>query len=123
MTGNCIPIEKEKEILIAVNKLIEEEVYLNSGLDINSLAKMINTNRQYLSVVINKHFKSNFNQLINYYRIIYAIKIFNVDVDRKYTIENVISDVGFSNRTSFIEAFKRHTGKTPSMYRKEISEC
>jgi len=84
------------------------------------LAKMINTNRQYLSLVINKYFKLNFNQLINFYRVKYAIEIFRNDLKNIFTMECIANDVGFSNRTSFIEAFKTHTGKCPSLYRKDL---
>ena len=123
MAINIISSEKESEILIGLKNMLEEKVFLQPGMTINSLAMNLCTNRQYLSIVINKHNKKNFNRLINEYRINYSIELFKSDHNCKYTIASVASESGFRNRTSFIQAFKTQTGLTPSEYRGEIRKC
>jgi len=123
MTKEKISFEKEKEILINLRALLKNEVFLTPGITINSLAEMLNTNRQYLSVVINKYYRNNFNKLINEYRIGAAINLFELDRDFKFTIEYVATETGFKNRTSFIQAFKDHTGLTPSAFREKYRNC
>ena len=46
----------------------EEQIYLNKDLTIWELAKKINTNRSYLSQIINNDYGQNFSAFVNSYR-------------------------------------------------------
>lgn len=109
--------EKQK-LLDNLNQLmINEKPFLQKTCSIDELAKKLSSNRQYLSQLINKHFEKNFNNYINEYRIREA-RVLLVDKEHdKYTIEGVSKIVGFNSRTSFIAAFKRYTGVTPSFFK------
>ncbi|PLX09644.1 MAG: hypothetical protein C0596_01085 [Marinilabiliales bacterium] len=120
MANDSLSSEREKEILTEFMILMDvKKVYLQAGINLNLIAQIINTNRQYLSQTLNKHFNMNFNLIINKRRINDALILIKLDKCEKYTIESVANAVGFNNRTSFIAAFKAESGMTPSQYRKE----
>jgi len=50
----------------------EEQIYLNKDLTIWELAKQLNTNRSYLSQIINTDYGQNFSVFVNSYRARYA---------------------------------------------------
>ena len=50
----------------------EEHIYLNKDLTIWELAKRLNTNRSYLSQIINTDYGQNFSTFVNSYRVRYA---------------------------------------------------
>ena len=113
--------EKKIEILNCIKELMSSsKLYLDPSITIDKFAKRIETNRQYLSVVINEYYNKNFNNFINEYRVNDAIEIMMSDKKMKYTIEGISENVGFSNRTSFIKSFKLVTGMTPSEYRSSV---
>ncbi len=109
----------KQEILDKLNKLIKEEkIFKTPKLSIDSLAKQLNTNRTYLSEIINEVYDSNFNQFINAMRVIEARKML---IDPEFeicTIEAIAGEVGFSSKSVFHKSFKQFTGISPSFFRK-----
>jgi YesN/AraC family two-component response regulator len=98
-------------------KLIEQErMYLNNKLTIEDVAKKLNTNRTYLSQIINEKTNTNFNNFINKYRIQEAQICLLNDEIKSYNIEGIAQSVGFSSKSTFNGAFKKYTGLTPSEY-------
>ncbi len=105
-------------LLFRFNKLIEEEKpYLNAGVTLDELCRTINTNRTYLSRLINEQYKCNFNEFINELRIKEAIRML---ADHKFdhiSIEGIGTMAGFTNKVTFHSNFKRQVGITPSYFR------
>lgn len=95
-----------------------DEIF-KSDFSADRLAQLTGIKYRYLSQVINERHGVNFNTFINEYRIKEACKRFN-DVAHygNHTIEGIANGVGFNSRTSFITAFKKFTGLTPSEYQK-----
>ena len=113
-------ISNKQQIINDLLLIIEENKYfLNPECSIDSLAKKIETNRQYLSVIINDKFDSNFNQFINTYRIKEARKLLLDKEYDKYTIDAIAKLSGFKTKATFNAAFKKITGVTPSFFKKE----
>ena len=82
------------------------------------LAKMADSNTTYASQVVNEKYGTAFSNVLSSYRIKEACRRMG-DVGGAYghmTIEAIAADVGFKSRTSFINAFKREVGLTPSEY-------
>lgn len=120
MSSTHLSNQRQKEILLGFIELLDDKkVYLMPGINLNIIAEMIETNRQYLSQTINNYYHQNFNQIINNLRIRDAKLLLLEDKFEKYTIESIAESVGFKNRTSFISAFKKVCGTTPSQYRNE----
>ena len=109
---------QKNDVLQAIKKAMEEEkVYLQSDLTLNLLAKQLQTNRTYLSQIINQEFGKSFNTFLNEYRIREARQILSTP-DLNLSIEGVAQTVGFNSVPSFNSAFKKFTGVTPSFYMK-----
>ena len=99
-------------------KLIEEEqIFRHTDLRITDISKRLNTNRSYISGIVNNEFHSTFSDLINHYRISYAKELLK---DKKmYILEYVSEESGFASINSFLRAFKKEAGITPGQYRKQ----
>jgi len=83
---------------------------------LEAVAEALNSNRTYLSGMVNSHYRTNFNTLINRFRIEEARRLLIHPEYRQYTIEAIAREVGFASKSSFNEAFKRETGLTPSYF-------
>lgn len=99
------------EDLMATSRL-----YLNPDLTLEELAEKLNTNRTYLSRAINKVFDNNYTSYVNALRIKEAVRIISNKEFELYKIEGIAKTAGFKNRTSFIAAFRKYTGVTPSFF-------
>jgi len=73
-------------------------------------------NRTYISRAINQCTGKNFSTFINEYRIKEAILIMSEDAE-KYSFEGLGYEVGFNDRKTFYNAFKKITGLSPSDFR------
>lgn len=103
------------EILIKTQKL-----YTEKDLTIEQVAGMLGTNRSYLSKSINSVLGMNFRSFINELRIYEAMRLIRYNLHPNYSIEGIANIVGFIERSSFISAFKKYIGLTPSDYSKSL---
>lgn len=92
------------------------EEYLSVDFSIARLAEMANSTTKVVSQVINECFGNNFNAFVNEYRIRRACQMMDGKERVNLTIEAIGNEVGFKSRSSFVTAFKRFTGLTPSNY-------
>ena len=107
------------ELKTKLVKLMEEEKpYLESDLNLEELANMLDISRHHTSQVINEHFNQSFNDYINKYRIDEAKSLLSSDEYTSLTIIEVSYRVGFNNRITFYNAFKKSEGISPSDFRK-----
>lgn len=91
--------------------------YLEKGLTQNQLAKRLKTNTAYLSAVINEYKGANFNTYINSLRIDYAKEMLRTSAQwRKYSIDTIADECGFSTRPKFSTFFIELTALTPSEF-------
>ena len=114
-----------EKLLYDFQQLLEsEKIYRRQGLDIDTAAKMLNSNRNYLSRAINQTKQQNFVEYINLYRVEEAVEIIREQSrgGNNYTIQAISEMAGFNNRTSFYAAFKQVVGVTPMEYKKTINE-
>lgn len=127
--ANGLKISDEKIALLTqelARVMEKEKVYCNPELSLNLLAEKINTNREYLSQVINNVIGKNFIEYINDYRIEDAKVILAQQITQKTRILNIAAianSVGFKNTSTFNPIFKRATGFTPSEYKKALENA
>ena len=76
----------------------------------------MNTNKSYLSQVINEYFRKNFSTFVNEYRVKEASRLLLEKESENYTIEAIANSVGFKSKSAFNSAFKKFTGITPSYF-------
>lgn len=100
-------------------KLIhEEKIYKQNDITLDILSERLGTTRHNTSQVINEHFKMNFSELINKYRIGEAKEILENDAHHNLSIIQVAYEVGFNNRVTFYKSFKKQLSQSPSDYLK-----
>jgi AraC-like DNA-binding protein len=97
-----------------------EEIY-SPDFSLPRLSELVGDKRNNVSEVINQRYKTNFNGLLNEYRIKEACRRFN-DPDQygHLTVEAVGQSVGFKSRSAFSTVFKQIVGLTPSAYLHQV---
>ena len=94
----------------------EDKIYLNRDLNTTEFAKIIGSNRSYISQVIKNRLNTNFSDLVNTYRVNEAKKLLLQDNFSQYTLETIAYKTGFNSKTTFNRYFKKITGVTPSFF-------
>jgi AraC-like DNA-binding protein len=112
--------EYNEELLKLKKYMIEEKPFLNPSLTIQDVSNEIKIPVRDLSLLINHKLEQHFYDFINAYRIENAMDILKDVTKNKVTILEILYDVGFNSKSSFNTAFKKHTGHTPTTYRKNI---
>lgn len=102
----------KREIL---NKFINEKVYLSNDLTISMLAKELNTNRTYVSKILNQEFGETFNQLVKRYRIEHSTKLMLENKNKLFV--DIATESGYTCEQSFYRNFKKIMGMTPKVWR------
>jgi len=117
-------ITKEKLMKELIKLLKEEEIYKQSDLKITDISRQLNTNRTYISRLVNEELKTNFSDLVNCYRIEHAKKLLNGNDYRTHGLSLIGEMSGFKSNSSFYRIFKEKEGISPGDYRKKkCQEC
>ncbi|MGX1927985.1 helix-turn-helix domain-containing protein [Flagellimonas sp. 2504JD4-2] len=94
-------------------------IYLESELKLTDLADMLNLSRHNTSQIINECFEMSFYEFVNKYRIEEAERLLVEDKEHEMNITDIAYQVGFNNRISFYNAFKKYIGITPTEFRNQ----
>ena len=100
--------------------LQRNQPFLQHSYSLQQLATSLSFPLYQLSALINQEYRTNFNDLINKYRIEHALRIIKEGKNTNLNINGLADRCGFNNRNSFTNAFKKFTGLTPSEYFKDI---
>lgn len=113
---------KGEELYGCVKSMMDEKrVYRDNSLTADKLATMLQTNRTYLSQVINEYSGMNFSRYINHLRIKDAIETLS-EPGNQIMMKALAADVGFKTVAAFSKAFSEETGVSPSVFRKKSME-
>ena len=89
----------------------------NPDFSLGRLVELCNTNQKYVSQVINERSGKNFGTLLATYRVEEACRrMSDAEHYGNMTLEGIAESVGFKNRFTFINAFKRVKGVVPTEY-------
>jgi YesN/AraC family two-component response regulator len=92
-------------------------------INLNGLAKKLQTNQNYLSRVVNLKMEKNFSQYLSDLRIEYALEeLKSNSVFRKYSVKAIANECGFKTSESFSKAFYKEVGIYPSYYIKKLEK-
>jgi len=111
--------ELKSEIKCVLEK---EEIITDPRIRLSQFAEIINVSPKAASQIIKKEFKKGFNELLNKYRIQFAVERIEDGFLDVYTLEALGEQTGFSSRTTFFNAFKKELGTSPSEYWKKFQE-
>ncbi len=96
---------------------MEEQLpYLDPDLSLSRLARRSRIGSRELSALINQRHGTHFFDFINQFRIDHATSLL---VDTEQSITEILYVSGFNTKSSFYTAFRKHTGTTPSAYRRD----
>ncbi len=104
-----------------VEYIEDKEPYLNPNFRITQMGYDLDINTAYLTKAIRQNKDTNFNNLINHYRVERAKKLIKTNTP-KYTLEYIYLTSGFKSQSSFNRAFKQQMNITPSEYYKQITD-
>jgi AraC-like DNA-binding protein len=94
-----------------------KKVYLNPKLSLEELAIICELQKHTVSQTINNQMKTNFNELINKYRVEESIRLLKQEETSILTIKAIAEMAGFNTVSSFNSNFKKITGKSPKEFR------
>ncbi len=113
--------ETVKKVLGKLEKYELNKGFLDPNTSLEQLAKILDTNSNYLSRIVNKYKSKNFSTYISDLRIDHAIsEIQEKKILQNYTIKAISAEFGFKNSESFTKAFYKKTGIYPSYYIKKL---
>jgi len=95
-----------------------EKPFLESNINLEILAKRLSLPERTLSRIVNQHFKQNFVEFTNRYRIMEAKKLLVAQEYKDKSILTIMADAGFNSKSTFNSTFKQQVGMTPSQFRK-----
>jgi len=110
--------ESKRDLERLIQHMINKKPYLEPELTLNELASQLAIRPKILSQIINELLGQNFFDFINRYRIDEAKKLLTDPSDKKITVQEVLYQVGFNSKSSFNTLFKKHTGLTPSEFKR-----
>ena len=101
-------------------KYADKKFYLDRDVDRKEVANYLNIQPHIFSAFISQAYQANFNDVINRYRIKYVEEGLKNEKWNELTLEAIAEKAGFNNRVTFLTAFKKFTGTTPTQYIKNI---
>ena len=108
------------EFIEKVGNWIKTDGYVQQGLTIKELSKILYTNRTYLSAYIKTTYKMTFREWITSLRLEYAKNILKEHPE--INIQKLAESSGFLSRSNFIKLFSEKEGCTPAKWKKANRE-
>ena len=103
-----------------VDNWIKTDGYVQQGLTIKELSKILYTNRTYLSAYIKTTYKMTFREWITSLRLEYAKNILKEHPE--INIQKLAESSGFLSQSNFIKLFSEKEGCTPAKWKKSNRE-
>lgn len=102
------------------SRIIDQKLYLQSGITVNDMAKLFCTNRTTFSTLLNKNEKQSFNLFINVLRIEYAQYL--ILENQELTLAEISQQCGYTEQSNFTRWFKKLSNETPAVWAKTQKE-
>ena len=119
MVSEEVP-ESYTEFIEKVDNWIKTDGYVQQGLTIKEMSKILYTNRTYLSAYIKTTYKMTFREWITSLRLEYAKNILKEHPE--INIQKLAESSGFLSRSNFIKLFSEKEGCTPAKWKKSNRE-
>lgn len=114
--------EKSIELFRRLERMMrEEKIFKDNTLSKDKVAELLETNRTYLSRIINEQAQTSFTHYVNRFRIEEAIRLLS-DPTNDTPLKALASDLGFNSISTFYNLFQTSVGMTPAQYRSKVKE-
>lgn len=123
--GDALLSKEQANLLLRriVKVMGDISVISDPDFSLNMLAEAVGSNTRYVSWVINDTYNKNFKNLLNEHRIREACRrLSDSEHYGNVTIQAIYESVGYTNAVSFIRAFRKINGMTPSEYQSLVAE-
>lgn len=101
--------------------MTQEKLYTKGDLKLQEVAEALDLGVHALSQAVNVSKGKKFTDYLNELRVEEAIRLMQQEEYQDMKLLAIAIDAGFNNKTSFLNAFRKHTGQTPSEYRKGVA--
>ena len=103
---------------VELKEIIQDQIDTNLALSLKEISQNLNVHPAYLSREFSKYFDNlSFGDYIRKLRIERSIDLLK---DKNYSLSEIAYLTGFSDQSHFTRIFKQHTGKSPSVFRKNL---
>ncbi|MGC3944358.1 MAG: chromate resistance protein [Chryseolinea sp.] len=103
-----------------LKEIIQDQIDTNLTLSLKEISLSLNVHPTYLSREFSKYFDNlSFGDYIRKLRIDKALELLK---DSRYSLAEISYLTGFSDQSHFTRTFRKHTGKSPASYRKELNK-
>ncbi len=101
-----------------LKEIIQDQIDTNLSLSLKEVSKGLSIHPSYVSREFSKYFDDlSFGEYIRKLRIEKSIQLMG---QSKYSLSEIAFLTGFSDQSHFNRIFKKHTGKNPSIYQKNL---
>ena len=98
----------------------KEHGYLNPSLTIEEISRVLNTNRTYVSKLVNLYYGMTFRDYLSGKRMEYAKQLMIDEPDA--SLEYIAVKSGFQSSTQFIRKFRETEGITPTVWKATLKQ-
>lgn len=118
--------DKENDKVVTLNKRLvadlhrvfeEEKVFLRPDIHIDDVARMLYTNRTYVTRLMRQEYGLSFIEYVNVARIQYSQSLL---YSQTMTLDEVAERSGFQSTSNYCRAFKRIMGTSPLAWRNSL---
>lgn len=107
------------QLMLELEQLMQEQkLYRDNTLSLPDLAESMGVSVNYLSQVINQQAGLNFFDFVNRYRVSDVQN--QLQKNPQINVLEAAFAAGFNSKSAFYAAFRKHTGQTPTQYKKNI---
>lgn len=115
--------DKELALFTRIENMMKtDKVFKENSISLEKLSGYLNSNRNYVSKVINKFSGQSFHNYINTYRINEAIRIISESEGEEILFKSLSAELGYNSLSVFSKAFVKETGVAPTIYIKELKK-
>jgi AraC-like DNA-binding protein len=109
----------QRHIAILTKAMEEDKIFLEPEITLEQLAERVGLPPRQVSTIINRHFKKNFFEFVNHYRVEQAKQLLT-QADQPASILDVMADAGFNSKSAFNRYFKKFVNMTPTEFRDSV---
>lgn len=102
-----------------ISAMDETEIWKNPELSVADLSNETKIPKHYITQLLNEKLERNFYTFVNGYRTEGAMKMLKDEKYKNWSIIAIAFECGFNSKSAFNNYFKKHTGTTPSAYKKQ----
>ncbi len=107
------------KIMDSFRKYMERDHgYLNPSLTIEEMARVLNSNRTYVSKLVNLYYGMTFRDYLSKKRLDFAKQLMSDEPDA--SLDYIAAKSGFQSSTQFIRKFRETEGLTPTVWKQTL---